>query len=216
MTEPTIIAGRIASKDTYDRGSGKFRTLRIDPSTHAMVTTGYAHHEIHGGSSFTAHWDNTTTSDDDHRTLIGFKTPNTTKWAHLIANVSASSPAEFFITEAPTIDLSEGNEISIFNRHRNSTKTSTMLSLETAPVAGEVTTMLEGELDTAQYSGGTIIEHIVLSGGEGPKAAGGSSRGSEELILKQNTIYTFIMQNIGASANLHHINLDWYEHTDKN
>jgi len=38
----------------------------------------------------------------------------------MIIAISASSPAEFSIIEAPTITLAEGTEIVIYNRNRNS------------------------------------------------------------------------------------------------
>ena len=189
---------------------------RLDKSTHTLQTIEYEHHEIHSGSSFVAHFDNTTTNNNDHRSVIAFTTPDNAKWAHLMITVIASSPAEFYILEDPaTIDLNEGNEITIFNRNRNSMTTSTMLSLENPAVAGLATTFIEGEIAGAQLTGGTVIEHALLAGGEGPKAIGGVNRGSQEWVLKQGKTYLFVLQNVGASANIHEIHLDWYEHQDK-
>jgi hypothetical protein len=188
---------------------------RIDQSTHSIQTIEYAHHEIHSGSSFTTHFDNTTTSDDDHRSVIGLQTPANTKWPHLIIAFSASSPAEFFMIEAPTIDLGAGTEIVTYNRNRNSGTASTVLDLANPQVAGNVTTYTEAQIAAATFSGGTTLAHYLLVGGEGPKAAGGAGRGSQEWMLDQGAKYTFVMQNIGANANLHEIHLDWYEHINK-
>lgn len=185
-----------------------------DASTGAASQVSYEHHEIHGGSSFSAHFDNTTANADDARTAIGFKTPNTTKFGHLVVQITASSPAELSILEAPTIDNDAGTQSTIFNRNRNSAKESTMVDISAAPTAGKFEAYIEAELAT--LAGGTTIEHIQLAGGEGPKAVGGNSRGSQEWILKANTIYIIVLQNIGANINLHEIHLDWYEHTDKN
>ena len=52
------------------------------------------------------------------------------------------------------------------------------------------------------------------AGGGGPKAVGGSARGAQEWVLAVSTKYLFYLQNIGANANQHHINLSWYEHTN--
>ena len=54
-SEPTIMAGRIISADTYDRGNNKFRTVAIDSSTHAQTTIEYEHHEIHSRSHYNVH-----------------------------------------------------------------------------------------------------------------------------------------------------------------
>ena len=190
---------------------------RVDASTHAFNTITYAHHEIHAGSSYSSHFGRTTANADDARSVMAFTTPNSTKWLHIVASASASSPAEFFILEDPTtLDLDEGTPKTVFNRNRNSVNVSGVLPIVTTPVAGTVTTFTETQINGAQLTGGAVIEHMLLAGGEGPKAIGGLSRGSQEWILKPNKKYLFILQNIGTNVNLHQISLDWYEHTDKN
>ena len=189
--------------------------LTVDKATNATTTITYAHHEIHVGSSFTTHFDNTTTGNDDHRTVIGFKTPNTTKWIHVIIGVSATAAAEFSVLEAPTVSDNAGTDLAIYNRDRNSDTTSGVLSLENPAVAGGATSFIEAQIGAASLSGGTQVTHVTLAGGLGKKAVGGLARGSEEWILKQNTKYLFIMQNLNDTANLHEIDLSWYEHTNK-
>ena len=217
-----IVDSRLRKTHTVMLGSTSgtsYQVPGIDVATRAILTIGYEHHEIHAGSSYTAHFDNTTALSDDDVTAIGFTTPNSPKWLHIVAQATASSPAEFFILEAPTYLVSKGNHITIFNRDRNSSKTSKAISLgDDAPLAATVglaTTYIEAEWNAATIASGTVIDHILLAGGEGPKAAGGSSRGSQEWILKSNTAYFFYLQNIGANTNLHEIHLDWYEHTNK-
>ena len=192
------------------------RPLRIDGATNTLQTISYEHHEIHSGSSYAAHFDNTTTSDDDHRTAIGMVMSATAKWVHLVIEVTASSPAEFFVYEAPTIDNDAGTQATIYNRNRNSGNTSLVTDISASPTANKFETYTEAQIAAANFSGGTVIDHTILAGGEGPKAVGGSGRGSQEWILDQGAKYVFVMQNLGASANQHEIHLDWYEHTDKN
>ena len=133
----------------------------------------------------------------------------------MVVEVTASSPAEFFIYEGITIDLAAGTEKTIYNRNRNSTNVSTLVNLANPQVAGSVTTYTETELAASNLAGGTAIEHILLAGGEGPKAVGGAARGASEWILDQGVKYLFVVQNIGANANMHEIHLGWYEHTNK-
>jgi hypothetical protein len=185
-----------------------------DSATGAAVCITYPHHEVHAGSSYVAHFDNTTSSDDDHRTGIGIETSATAKWMHLTVTVTASSPAEFFMYEAPTINDDVGTQTAIYNRDRNSGNVSLTTDISAAPTAGKFEAYIEANLAT--LSGGTVIEHALLAGGDGPKAIGGMSRGSQEWILDAGVKYVFVLQNIGASENLHEIHLDWYEHTNKN
>ncbi len=199
----------------YDSSANNAK-VRIDAATSSLQTVPYEHHEIHGGSSFTVYFDNTTANNDDDVSCIGFSTPNTTKWFHMIVEVSSSDPSELFIEEGVTIDDDAGTQATAYDRNRNTGNTSTILSLEGTPTAGQVTTFTEAQFNAANYSAGTILDRVQLIGGTGPRAVGGEARGQQEWVLKQNTKYLIRLQNVGANANVHEIHLDWYEHTDHN
>jgi hypothetical protein len=197
-------------------GANDFDAVGIDSATNAMNVIEYEHHEIHAGSAFHVGYSVTTASSDDDVTAIMFTTPNTAKWIHIIATFTCSSAAEAILLEAPTLaDSGDGSDKAVLNRNRNSSVTSTVQSLEDTPTVGSVTTMTEAEWTQVGVSAGTELEHEYLAGGEGPKALGGTTRGAQEWVLKQNTTYIFYLQNTGASANAHSISLDWYEHTDR-
>ncbi len=205
MSNTKLMMGRFGSL------AGQIADVRIDASTNSLIAIEYEHRQVHAGSSFKAHFSNTTANNNDHRSAIGFSVPNTTKWIHLIVEVSASHPAEVFIEEAPTIDNGAGTEQTIYNRNRNNATTSTVVSLAGAPAAGSVTTFLEAQIAGANFVAGTILEHLILAGGQGPKAVGGVSRGAQEWILDQGVKYLIRIQNIGANINTHHLHVDWYE-----
>ena len=188
--------------------------IKSDPATGALNTIDHAHHEIHSGSSFAVHIDNITASADNARTLLGFETPAGTKWAHLVVIASASAAAEVFLYEGVTIDDDEGTELTILDRNRNTANTSTMLSFEATPVAGQATWMTEAQVNGANFSATTILDHHILVAGAGPKPAGGNTRSTQEWVLAPSTKYAVVVQNIGALVNTHAITLDWYEHTD--
>jgi hypothetical protein len=206
-------------KYIYGWNGTSFQPIAIDWATRVLTTITYEHHEIHGGRSFSAHFDNTTASSDDDVSAIGFKTANTSRWLHITFQASASNPAEAFILEGPTYVVSKGNHGTAYNRDRNSGNLPSIISLgDDAPVAATAnlfTTFIEGEWNLATIASGTMIEHMILAGGEGPKAVGGVGRGAQEWILKPNTVYIFALQNIGATENIHEINIDWYEHRNK-
>ncbi len=190
--------------------------MRLDGATATLQTIEYEHHEVHSGSSFMTHFHNTTANSDDDRSVIAFKTPNTTKWFHIVETITASSPAEFFILEDPaTLDLDEGTEAIAYNRDRNNLTASTCIPITTAATAGSITTYTEAQINGATLAGGTNIYHTVLAGGEGPRAVGGTGRGVTRDNIKAKQGVSFIMQNIGANANKHAIALNWYEHTNR-
>ena len=199
----------------WGSGAGEVDEVRIDASTNSLQTIEYEHHEVHAGSSFNVHIKNTTAATDNHRTLLGFETPNTTKYAHLIVSAACSHAAEVFLYEDVTIDDDEGTEVTILDRNRVTDNTSTMLSFENPAVAGQATWMDETEIAGANFSATRTLERFQMVAGGGPKAIGGETRGSQEWVLKPNTKYAVVVQNVGANANLHEIHMDWYEHTDK-
>ena len=209
MATTKTIRGRWGS------AAGDVADLELDAVTHALVSMDWEHSTIHSEISFAAFFSNTTANADDHRSCIGFKTPNTTKWSHLVITVSASAAAEFFLEEAPTIDDDDGTEQLIYNRKRISTVTSGLLSLTNPGVANYVSTFVEAEIAAATYTPGTILDYVQLVGSTAPRALGGVSRGTEEWVLDQNVKYVLRMQNIGANINVHTININWYEHTSK-
>ena len=199
----------------WGSGDGEIDEVRMDASTNSLQVIQYEHHEIHSGSSFTVHIDNITANTDDHRTLLGFETPAGTEHAHLIVYASSSHPAEVFLYEGVTIDDDEGTELTIEDRNRTTDNTSSQLSFQNPAVAGLATWMLEAEIAAANFATTTTLDHFQLAAGDGPKALGGTTRGTEEWVLAPSTKYAVVVQNIGANANTHEIHLDWYEHTDK-
>ena len=177
----------------YGSGDGEIDEVRIDASTNSIQTIEYEHHEVHSGNSFTAHFDNSETLINE-RSAIGFTVPNDAKWIHLVVQALTTAPAEFRLEEAPTIDNGAGTEATIYNRNRNSGTASTVISLAGSPAAGAVTTFTEAQINGANYTPGTVIDHMLLAGGEGKKAPGGSGRGSQEWVLDQGVKYLLIIK----------------------
>ena len=197
-------------------GDDDYQVPRLDPSTHAWETIEYGHHEIHGGNSFTAYYTRTTDATDVHRSAIYLLTPVAGAELHVVVSFSASFAAFFTICEGVTIDLNEGtNGVAIINRDRNSINTSKARDNATAHTVGKITTFTEAEIAAANFTAGTIIRTEPIVVGGGPKPAGGAARDVQEYILKRNTPYVFLLTNVGNNANVHHVLIDWYEHTPK-
>ena len=200
----------------FKTGDVDYQVPRLDSITHALNTIDYAHHEIHGGTSFTADYTVTTAATDAHRSAIYLLTPVSVPLLHMVVSFSASYAAQYSICEGVTIDLNEGtNGVVIYNRDRNSATTSAARDNATAHTANKVTTFTEAEIAGANFTTGTVIRTVPVVAGAVPKPAGGSSRDTQEYILKRNTPYVFLLTNVGANANVHHMLLDWYEHTSR-
>ena len=188
----------------------------VDSTTLALKGIDYAHAEIHSGDSFTAYYTETTDGTDAHRSSIFMLTP-ATPYFHMVASFASSTPANFSINEGVTFDVNAGtNGVAVYNRRRVAgSGNSTCIDNATAGAANKVTTLDEGEVNGGSYSAGTVLRTETLHVGTGPKAAGGASRDEQEYILKPSTKYVFMVTSTTAVVNIHHIYLDWYEHTDR-
>ena len=182
-----------------------------DDSTGAMVAITMSHHEIHEGCSFSCHYTQTV-SDIGDKSIIAFRTGNTTKIAHIIMTVACSGGADAYILEAPTVTNDTGATLTVFNRYRASTTKSTIYDTSPATdLLGSATYFTE--VTMGNVTGGTQIEYIPIIAGSGPKPVGGLARGSEEWMLKVNTQYAFVVNSLTNDDNIMWMQLDWYEQT---
>ena len=209
------VNGLVVNSVLYGRIDAEtIKPLRIDGSTHAIKTIEYEHAEIHSGNSFSC-WYLQDVSDIGDKTIIAFKTPNTTRYIHIIFGALATIAAHARILEAPTITDNTGASLTVYNRRRVGTPLATTVidTSQNPDVAGQA--MYFTEVTMGEVSGGTELAHQHLEVGEGKKAIGGDQRGSNEWILKPNTLYAFEIESITDDDNTHIVVLDWYEHTDK-
>ena len=177
-----------------------WRNVRSDSSTRSLQVIDYAHHEIHGGSSY-EHSENYDISANNVRD-IQITTPNTTKWAHFFFSIETESETDCYFYEDITI-TTPGTAVTPVNHNRNSDNTSglTMKYIDN-------TTIGNANADTSA-SAATTLTHFVAGGG---KDSGGHDH-AHEFILKQNEDY--MIRFIGSSAGNISYHLYWYEHTDK-
>jgi len=188
--------------------------LAADKATNALNTISYEHHEIHSGGSYTCHYNNTCTNTGE-MTVIAFNTGNTAKWVHLVAEVSATAAAYFAVYETTSIDNGEGTALTIYNRNRNSSNTSTVSTIDATPTVGSASSYDETAAAGANITTTTELVRTYLGAGQKVTASGGDSRGVAEFVLKQNTQYAFMVVSTTDDDNTHNIVLDFYEHTDK-
>jgi hypothetical protein len=178
----------------YNSSSGTMDYVRADGATRSLTTIDYEHHEIHAGSSYTTNRTNDVGSEGT--LIVAIRTPNTTKWLHLFYDVSVEGESLLRLCESPTI--ATGTALAIYNRDRNSTGTSQAL----ASYGGTVTSV------------GTVIRTYHMGTGDKFGAGGASTRGTNEFILKQNTTYMLLVNNLSGGSSYTSTKLDWYEHTN--
>lgn len=188
--------------------------VTIDSATGAITIVEFEHHELHEGDSFQC-WYQQEVSDTGDKTIIAFITPNTIKRLHLIPSGAATAPASASIYENPGITDDIGATLAVYNRERNSTTTSTVWDTSTNPdTQGQA--MYFTEITMGDVVGGTEIAHTHLVSSVGKKVfGGGETRGTLEWVLKQNTAYAFVIESLNDDDNVHTIELNWYEHSNR-
>ena len=192
MAIPRVMVGRIASTDTFDQTGSRYRTARLDPSTHAQVSIDYAHHEIHGGSGYTLSYPITVPIAAEVE--IRMATASSAKWAHMVWSFTNDAAFSVDIFETTTKAHEAANALTPINRNRNSANTSGLTFCHTPSGSGDGTTIWS-------FAGGA--NKIVTT-----------AENRNEFILKSGTAY--LINLTATSADVAHILLDWYEHTDKN
>lgn len=187
-------------------GTGEDETddVRIDASTNSLQTVDYAHHEVHAGSSYILR----SFVDLSINNVADFRitTANTTKWIHMIIGFTTEAETESILYEGAVISVA-GTAATPRNRNRNHNAGSPDQSTLTVDFISNTSLSLAND-DTDVTGAVTLVDAMTGSGKEG-----GTTRGTNEFILKQNTIYCgrFIAESAGWIS----FDLEWYEHTDK-
>lgn len=173
----------------------------VDASTESLQVVDYEHHEIHSGSHY--HIADVEDLSINNVFDMQFTTPNITKWSHLTFKLDTEAETLWYIYEGVVI-VTPGTTITPLNNNRNSTNTSGNT------IAGILNTSVANANSDTTVAGATIISHGIIGAGR----SGGSASRENELILKQNTIYS--LRAIASAAGYISFTVEWYEHTDKN
>ena len=169
-------------------------TLTIDDVSGAITIIDYVHHEIHEGDHY--YLEGFTTLNSTDTLYIKLVTPDTTKWAHFTWMIDSSGVLETSLYEGASGGMASGAGVTPLNNNRNSTKASGLVITSGVTVA---------------TNKGTKISSKKVGGTGFKTAFGGSADRSDELILKQNTIY--FREFISSSDdNVISFRASWYEH----
>ena len=185
----SVMRGSVIPTDT--------EPVRLDASTHALMTIDYAHHEIHGGSHYyiTGH----TTLNTDGVLRVKLVPPDTGKYAHFQWSISSSGICQASLYEGASGGMAGGSGVTPVNSNRNSSNTS-----------GLVITSGVAAADTP----GTLIDDAKWGAAGFKSTIGGGASRDDEIMLKRNTTYLRVFTS-GADDNIIQFRASWYEHTDR-
>lgn len=209
QTQAAIVALKTALQTVIGAVTTAVQALPRDSVTGALRTIDSPHHQIHEGEHFTYYHSSSTPTNTGERTLIAFKTPNTSTRIHMLYQGSASAAAHFHVIRGPAEGAAGGTEVTPLNSDENSATVSTLKSARVGTVNRLATYVAA---DAGNITGGTEIRtELIGATGQGQKTTGGDTRAKGEIILKQNTVYAFAVECLDNNDNTHGIFLDWYE-----
>lgn len=163
-----------------------------DEATEATVMIDYPHHEIHEGNSYFING-NDDDLDSGENITITIITPNTLRWMHATFNAEGTDAIHLFLYEGAAVN-STGSAVMVVDRDRNSS-TTTGATIRTGDTFSSLGTLL--------YQWHTRDKHVA-----------GQYGSREEIILKQNTTYLYVIESEVNDNGVSAI-ISWYEHTNK-
>lgn len=197
LVTASVLFGRVS--DT------KFLPLKLDPSTQSIQIIDYEHHEIHSGS----HYFVVGVQDLSVNQVLDFTwlMPNTTTWIHWTFEIDTEDETSWYVYENAVATNPLDNAVTPLNSNRNSLSTSaTTMKYE-----------IQTNLTAANADTSVATATLLMSGQSGSKtssnAIGAASR-SNEIIMKQNTLYC--LRAVATAAGYINFKMEWYEHADAN
>lgn len=200
---------RVRITATYD-GSG-YAPIRSDSMTDVLSVIDYAHHEIHGGSSFTssAHADPLA---DAATLVLAFRTPDSTERPHMFTGFSTLVGGFLELWEDPTWTAGTGAQVAIINRLRVRPLHASTL-LEDTTGAFLATDNVIQDPAGLNVAAATCL-HVHYAFGVTPRPSQSKRRADHEFVLEPDTQYAVRFTAVGNN-NAAQILLNWYEHTDR-
>jgi hypothetical protein len=195
-------------------------TPLVDRITGAALILDHAEHDIHEARSYTFHFESSAPlpTNATEETAIGFITPAATSARfHFTVDVQADDESVWELREDPVIVVDQGTAVTVLNRERSATIASFILTNETVPVRGGVTTYNVAEAAAGNLAGGTILHSETLAAGGGApfgSVTNTQSRAAREFILLPETEYVIIVTSSTANNTIHHIIINWSEDID--
>lgn len=166
--------------------------------TQAWNTITTDHASIHEGKLFYAYSKSSILAAGTLKFTFTTPAASTGKYVHFRPSIISTSgdKVTMTMTEIPTA-VSGGTTLASYNRNRISTVTPESV-LKTGVTLTESATVV----DIAYIGGGT---------GVGGTQSGAGTTEADEIVLKQETVYSITLLNESASANTVFMKIKWYE-----
>lgn len=172
----------------YDQSADKAHPLEKDPYGRYGTMLAMPHHQIHEGNGYRAC---VFTADLDTNGVFGVSITVGSIRPHMLIDIDAINEAGIVFLEGVTQAISSSNIMSLVNKDRNSSKTSTV-SMHYNP--------------TISVSGTVLLSSNYGDG----KKSGADVSARDEWILKTDTSYNVSVTS-GAENNKVNLTLEWYE-----
>jgi hypothetical protein len=176
-----------------------YGNVDYDKSTNATSTITYPHKEAHGGRAYLSI--HSALAADTEAIEVRIQASNTTRLSHMTIHIDSALAATTQLWKDTTKTDAVGNRLGALNRRFDSLNVTGMTNCHTP--GGTQT----GDATLTRYIGSTSVSGKADVGG------GAGSRG--EFILDQNSAHLIVLTS-RVNNNALTIELDWYEHTDKN
>lgn len=163
--------------------------------TGAQAVILYAHHEIHGGSTFLVSYKSPDGANIPDNGTITYTVTTHAKYAHILVRAACGGDMEGEFLEGATVTAGTGVAMVEYNKNRASSK---------APTVGV-------RRDMAITDDGTRIENEFIPGGTGGNAIGGAGVSRAEWILAPSTVYVVRVTNRAGNAQPMSLAIEWYE-----
>lgn len=195
-----IIAAIQAPGTVYPADGVSRQYAQTDGLTRALVTIGYGHHELHGGSYF-----DTWAQANGTSLIIAFRTPPGKKHGHLEATWKTEDSSILNMYRGRTWTTGTGTLLTPMNRNHTSDKTSVMLGDQTgAFVAGQmVANPTGGAGGTLYWSEDTYATNQSTA----------FAQDRNERVHDDDETYLIEVLSAGGAQEMW-LGIGWYEHTD--
>lgn len=170
-------------------GDETYQPIMVDPTTHTIQVIDYTHHEVHDGNSYFLSGNDDAIDASENFTLT-VVTPDTTTWLHSTWSAEGTAAIHIFVYEDVIVSVN-GTIVTPVNRNRNSTNTASGIFRENDTITSSGTLLWQWHTSDRKIAG---------AGGE-----------RDELILKQDTVYMFVIES-EVNGNAVSGILSWYEH----
>jgi hypothetical protein len=169
-----------------------------DEVTGAAVTISIPHHEVHEGEMFEVSYKSPDASPIADDGTIAFLLRTGAEYDHLVFGGNSGADAQLELLEGVGV-VAEGTAMTEHNMNRTSVNTAVTVVFRDPTIAG-----------------GTLLFDILIPGGTGGNASGGSGavRQGTEWNLAANQDYVIRLTNRGGNAQQMSLIAQWYEESD--